>query len=81
MLEKEKLLELGYEQVDLEDKYRRELYIVMELLQPTISNNIIISPKGQQKKALLQDEIGHAPSSLEQTQITNELGVYGVLVK
>ena len=59
-----------------DELYNRERYIVMELLKPAISENYIISPKLQQK--LVQSGKG---SLLEKEKITNELGLYGVLVK
>jgi len=59
-----------------DELYNRERYIVMELLKPAISENYIVSPKLQQK--LVQSGKG---SLLEKEKITNELGIYGVLVK
>ena len=56
--------------------YNKERYIVMELLKPVITENFIISPKLQH--SLVQSE---KLSLLEKENITNELGVYGVLVK
>lgn len=61
---------------DLDELYNRERYIVMELLKPVISENYIVSPKLQQKLHLSNSEV-----LLQKEKITNELGVYGVLVK
>jgi hypothetical protein len=59
-----------------DELYNKERYIVMELLKPAISENYIISPKLQQNLVQSGKE-----SLLEKENITNELGVYGVLVK
>lgn len=56
--------------------YNKESFIVQELLKPLISENYIISPKIQQK--LVQSD---KKDLLQKENITNELGVYGVLVK
>jgi hypothetical protein len=56
--------------------YNKESFIVQELLKPLISENYIISPKIQQK--LVQSD---NKDLLQKENITNELGVYGVLVK
>ena len=56
--------------------FNKESFIVQELLKPLISENYIISPKLQQK--LIQSE---SKELLQKEKITNELGVYGVLVK
>jgi len=56
--------------------YNKESFIVQELLKPLISENYIISPKIQQK--LIQSD---NKDLLQKENITNELGVYGVLVK
>ena len=62
---------------DQEDMYKKERFIVMELLRPLVSDNYIISPKSQQQSlyAKLGDEY------LKKIQITNEVGVYGVQVR
>ncbi|RNA00504.1 glutathione synthetase-like isoform X2 [Brachionus plicatilis] len=60
----------------MEDRYNKDFYIVMEYLRPLISHNYIISSKYQQKLY----ETGKQ-GTLEKKKITNELGVYGVLVK
>lgn len=61
-----------------EDKemYNKDMYIVMELLRPVTSNNYIISPKSQ----LALSKVGSS-DLLSKMQITNELGIYGVLVR
>ncbi|CAF0731917.1 unnamed protein product [Brachionus calyciflorus] len=59
-----------------EDKYNKDLYIVMEYLRPQVTYNYIISSKLQQKLY----ETGQK-DLFEKKEITNELGVYGVLVK
>lgn len=56
--------------------YNKESFIVQELLKPLITENYIISPKIQQK--LVQSD---NKDLLQKENITNELGVYGVLVK
>jgi len=47
----------------------------MELLRPVITNNFIISPKIQMNNKKLGKD------SLAKISITNELGIYGVLVQ
>jgi glutathione synthase len=56
-------------------KFKRELYVVMELLRPAISKNFLISPKLQ----MIAKQSGK--ECLTKINITNELGIYGVLVK
>lgn len=48
----------------------------MEYLRPAISDNFIISPKSQQNLYQSGKE-----GTLNKISITNELGIYGVLVK
>lgn len=57
-----------------EDLYKRDRYIVMERLRPVVSQNYFISPRNQM---YLQRTSG----KLEKTEVTNELGIYGVLVR
>lgn len=52
----------------------KNLFIVMDLIKPVYTENYIISPKSQQMLASSQQK-------LSKTQITNELGIYGVLVR
>ena len=59
------------------DVYNRQRYIVMELLRPVISNNFLISARSQQS---LRAKSG-TRRLVEKAEITNELGVFGVLVK
>ena len=47
----------------------------MELLRPVITNNYIISPKSQMCAKKNGDD------SLTKIKITNELGIYGVIVQ
>lgn len=61
---------------EIDELYNKERYIVMELLKPVISENYIISPKLQQKLVQANNQL-----LLNKEKITNELGVYGVLVK
>lgn len=60
----------------MEDRYNKNFYIVMEYLRPFVSHNYIISSKHQ--KQLFENG---KQGTLEKKKITNELGVYGVLVK
>lgn len=60
----------------MEERYNKNFYIVMEYLRPFVSHNYIISSKYQQQLY----ETGKQ-GTLEKKKITNELGVYGVLVK
>jgi hypothetical protein len=52
----------------------KDLFIVMEKIKPVITDNYIVSPKQQAK---LHD----SDQKLRKVQITNELGIFGVLVK
>jgi hypothetical protein len=53
----------------------KDLFIVMDLIKPVLTNNYIISPKGQQKL------YNSNKKKLGKVQISNELGIYGVLVR
>ena len=57
----------------MEDIYNRDRYIVMEKLRPTESKNFLITSK-YHSNMLKSNE-------LKRIDITNELGVYGVLVR
>jgi hypothetical protein len=59
-----------------DDIYNRDRYIVMELLKPSVTQNYLISAKNQQKNSQ-----NGKNDLLEKSYITNELGIYGVLVK
>ena len=61
---------------NIDEMYNKDMYIVMELLRAVTSNNYIISPKSQ----LALSKIGSS-DLLNKIQITNELGIYGVLVR
>ena len=61
--------------IQSDHKYKRDLYIIMELLRPVTSSNYIISPKLQMNAKKSGGEC------LNKISITNELGVYGVLVQ
>ena len=61
--------------IEPDHKYKRELYIAMELLRPVVTNNFIISPKIQMNNKKLGKDC------LNKISITNELGIYGVLVQ
>lgn len=61
---------------DEDDIYNRDRYIVMELLKPSVTHNYLISAKSQHKNSQNGKNV-----SLEKSYITNELGIYGVLVK
>jgi len=52
----------------------KQRYIVMELLKPPITENVIVSSKSQQKLA-------NTGNLLHVSKITNELGIFGVLVR
>ena len=52
-----------------EDVYHRERYIAMERLKPIASYNYLISSKSQKS------------DQLRKTEVTSELGVFGVLVR
>ncbi len=49
-------------------------YIVMELLKPPISKNVIISSTSQQK-------LSTTGNLVQISNITNEIGIFGVLVR
>lgn len=57
-----------------EDLLNKERYIVMELLKAPITENILVTPKMQQKF----QETGNLH---QRSKITNELGIFGVLVR
>lgn len=57
-----------------EDKYDKELYIVMELLKPPTTENLVISAKTEQYNFINQKQI-------KCSKINSEFGVYGVLVR
>lgn len=59
---------------DDEDITNKNRYIVMELLKPRITDNILVSQGSQQILAKTK-------SPLKTSKINNELGTYGVLVK
>lgn len=52
----------------------KKRYIVMELLKAPVTKNIIINPKSQQKLAA-------TANLLHVSKITNELGIFGILVR
>ena len=52
----------------------KDIFVVMDVIKPTSSENYIISPKSQQK-------CSDSDQKLVKTQITNELGIFGVLVR
>jgi len=52
----------------------KQRYIVMELLKPPITENVIVSSKSQQKLA-------NTGNLVHMSKITNELGIFGVLVR
>ena len=61
---------------DIEDEVmtNKQRYIVMELLKPPITKNVIVSSKSQQKLA-------SSGNLVQVSKITNELGIFGVLVR
>jgi hypothetical protein len=61
---------------DKDDIYNKDRYIVMELLKPSVTQNYLVSAKNQHKNSQ-----NGRNSILEKSYITNELGIYGVLVK
>ena len=54
----------------------KDLYVVMELLRPMAVDNYIISPKSQREMIQNGDTV-----LLKKVAVTNELGVYGTIVK
>lgn len=52
----------------------KDIFVVMDVIKPTSSENYIISPKAQQK-------CSDSDQKLVKTRITNELGIFGVLVR
>lgn len=66
----------------VDDVYNKDLYIVMELLRPPVSQNYIISAKSQMKKYNQNaSNVEKKVSLLDKIEITNELGIYGVILK
>ena len=60
--------------VDNEDITNKDRYIVMELLKPMVTENILITQKSQHILAKTN-------CSIKTSRINNELGTFGVLVK
>ena len=56
-------------------KQNRQLYILMELLNPVVNENFIISANS----ISMAKKLGK--NSLEKTRITNEIGIFGALVQ
>ena len=56
-----------------DDPYQSERYIVMERLAPRVSHNYLISAQAQQRLA-------REGAPLTPTAITNEFGVYGIML-
>jgi len=52
----------------------KQRYIVMERLKPAVVENVLISSRAQKKLAISGEMVGVS-------QITNELGMFGVLVR
>ena len=61
---------------DSEDEVvtNKQRYIVMERLKPTIVDNVIVSSRTQQRLATKGEMVSVS-------KITNELGMFGVLVR
>lgn len=65
---------LNGETLNIDDElYHAERYIVMERLAPRVSHNYLITAQAQQR--LANEGTSHTP-----TAITNEFGIYGVML-
>ncbi len=71
MINQENLSNINSEENEI---YNKDRYVVMDILYPFVSENYIISSRREKIYNKNGDEL------LEKIKITNELGIYGVLI-